>query len=382
MDIELQFADDERLKKIELAIVELRGIDWERAGEVVPDSLRDEVLRGARDAGAKGFETRIKAVRDMLRNGRYKPAGRAKPSSEYLLAAALDGSFPRVNPLVDAVNLASLKYMYPMSIFDADRAGQALLCRLGAPGEHYVFNSSGQKIDVEDLVCLCALKPGFTAAEGAAGAGVPETATASSIAGNGCGLCAAEGAEAGAVPPAPAPNVSGTGCGPGASESAAVGGGVNAALRGSGTGCCAATAEGAPVGGLGAEASRNAPAGGRPTDSCAQTSQGLHPSEDAESHRSHDSYAQPSPPGPPPPTSSQKISQPAPQPQGVPIVNPVRDSMATKLFEGARNALIVIYAPGGPYKTEGRDIEAAARDLAAWCGRAVERGAVEFASLP
>jgi hypothetical protein len=66
----------------------------------------------------------------------------------------------------------------------------------------------------------------------------------------------------------------------------------------------------------------------------------------------------------------------------MPIVNPVRDSMATKLFEGARNAVIVIYAPGGPYEAEGRDIEAAAQDLAAWCGSAAERAAVEFASLP
>jgi DNA/RNA-binding domain of Phe-tRNA-synthetase-like protein len=310
MDIELQFADDERLRKIELAIVKLRGIDWARAGEVVPLSLRDEVLRGACEAGTKGFETRIKAVRDMLRNGRYKPAGRAKPSSEYLLAAALDGSFPRVNPLVDAVNLASLKYMYPMSIFDADRAGQALLCRLGAPGEDYVFNSSGQKIDVEDLVCLCALKPAFVAAECTAGAGT-------------------------VAAPAVVPNVSGTECG-------------------------AATAKGALAWGLGAEASRSAPAGGCPSAS----------------------YVQPSQPGPPPPASSQKISQPAPRPQGVPIVNPVRDSMATKLFEGARNAVIVIYAPSGPYEAEGRDIKAAAQDLAAWCGRAAECAAVEFASLP
>jgi len=192
MDIELQFADDERLRKIELAIVKLRGIDWARAGEVVPLSLRDEVLRGACDAGTKGFETRIKAVRDMLRNGRYKPAGRAKPSSEYLLAAALDGSFPRVNPLVDAVNLASLKYMYPMSIFDADRAGQALLCRLGAPGEDYVFNSSGQKIDVEDLVCLCALKPAFVAAECTAGAGtVAAPAVVPNVSGTECGAATA-----------------------------------------------------------------------------------------------------------------------------------------------------------------------------------------------
>lgn len=338
MDIELQFADDERLRKIELAIVELEGIDWGRAAEVAPEALRREVLQRVREVDAEAFGPRIKAVRDMLRNGRYKPAGRAKPSSEYLLAAALDGNFPRVNPLVDAVNLASLKYMYPMSIFDADRAGQALLCRLGAPGEHYVFNSSVQKIDVEDLVCLCALKPAFAAAEGGAGAGgagARGTAPASSASENECGPCAAESVAAGAATPAAAPNVSETGCG-------------------------AATVEDALAGGLGAEASRSASPGGHPSAS----------------------YTQPSQPAPPPPASSQKTSQPGPQPRGMPIVNPVRDSMATKLFEGARNAVIVIYAPGGPYEAEGRDIEAAARDLAAWCGRAAERVAVKFASLP
>jgi hypothetical protein len=40
MDIELQFADDERLRKIELAIVKLEGIDWRRAAEVAPEALR------------------------------------------------------------------------------------------------------------------------------------------------------------------------------------------------------------------------------------------------------------------------------------------------------------------------------------------------------
>jgi DNA/RNA-binding domain of Phe-tRNA-synthetase-like protein len=266
MNTELRFADDERLKKVDLALIGLEGIDWERAAEVAPEALRDEVLQCARDAGAEAFGARIKAVRDMLRNGGYKPAGRAKPSSEYLLAAAFDGSFPRVNPFVDAVNLASLKYMYPISIFDADRAGRVLLCRLGAPGERYVFNGSGQEIDVEDLVCLCAVEPAFAAAESAA-----------------------------------------KGCAPDTAGSAA--------------------------------------AGGRPLDSHTET------------------------------------SQPAPRPQGRPIVNPVRDSMATKLFEGARSAVIAVYAPGGPYGAEGRDLEAAARDLAEWCGRASESVAVRFASL-
>jgi DNA/RNA-binding domain of Phe-tRNA-synthetase-like protein len=95
------------------------------------------------------------AVRGMLRYGGYKPAGRAKPSSEYLLAAALAGDFPVVNPPVDANNAISLEWGYPASVFDAAKAGSELLLRRGVAGESYVFNPSGQEIALEDLVVAC-----------------------------------------------------------------------------------------------------------------------------------------------------------------------------------------------------------------------------------
>ncbi len=43
-------------------------------------------------------------VRDMLRHGHYKPTGRGKPASEFLLQAALSGSFPHVRCPVDVNN--------------------------------------------------------------------------------------------------------------------------------------------------------------------------------------------------------------------------------------------------------------------------------------
>lgn len=229
MNLDIGFADDARLEKLNLALVELEGLDWSAAGagsgdgsvSVLSAEIIEEVFKRARDKGPEGWASRIKAVRDLLRNGNYKPAGRAKPSSEYLLAAALEGDFPKVNFFVDAVNLASLKHMYPMSIFDADRAGRNLLCRLGSPGERYVFNSAGQEIDVEDLLCICA--------------------------------------------------------------------------------------------------------------------------------------------------------------RGVPIVNPVRDSMATKLFEGVGNAVVAIYAPSG---AEGADLGAAAAEVARLCSPACAKIEMRLASLP
>jgi DNA/RNA-binding domain of Phe-tRNA-synthetase-like protein len=99
-------------------------------------------------------EERKKAVRGFLRHGSYKPAGRAKPSSEYLLAAALDGSFPAVNGPVDANNAVSLEFGYPASVFDLSKVGGDLLLKRGGPGDSYVFNPSGQEIGLEDLLCV------------------------------------------------------------------------------------------------------------------------------------------------------------------------------------------------------------------------------------
>ncbi|HTX72814.1 MAG TPA: phenylalanine--tRNA ligase beta subunit-related protein [Rectinemataceae bacterium] len=107
------------------------------------------------------------AVRDMLRFGSYKPAGRAKPSSEYLLTAALAGEFPLVNGPVDANNAVSLEWGYPASIFDAEKTGLELLVRRGEEGERYIFNASGQEIDLKDLLVVCRPAQGGGAEGGA-----------------------------------------------------------------------------------------------------------------------------------------------------------------------------------------------------------------------
>jgi DNA/RNA-binding domain of Phe-tRNA-synthetase-like protein len=98
---------------------------------------------------------RKSAIRGMLRFGTYKPTGRAKPSSEYLLSAALNNEFPLVNGPVDINNAISLEWGYPASIFDMELCGVELLLRRGVAGESYVFNPSGQIINVRDLLCVC-----------------------------------------------------------------------------------------------------------------------------------------------------------------------------------------------------------------------------------
>jgi len=94
------------------------------------------------------------AIRDLLRHGGYKPTGRGKPSSEYLVRAAGDGQLSSINAAVDACNAVSLASGLPISVVDLDRAVAPFRIGVAQPGARYVFNASGQEIDLAGLLCL------------------------------------------------------------------------------------------------------------------------------------------------------------------------------------------------------------------------------------
>jgi DNA/RNA-binding domain of Phe-tRNA-synthetase-like protein len=94
-------------------------------------------------------------VRRMLKMGGFKASGRNKPASEYLAQSSREGRFPFINNLVDCNNYLSLLSGLPISLLDMDATGTEVELRTGLPGESYVFNSSGQVIDLKGLVCLC-----------------------------------------------------------------------------------------------------------------------------------------------------------------------------------------------------------------------------------
>lgn len=96
-----------------------------------------------------------KLVRDLLRHGGYKPTGRGKPASEYLLGAAREAPLAAINVAVDACNAVSLHSGLPISVIDLDRAREPFSIRIATEGDAYVFNASGQSIDLAGLVCLC-----------------------------------------------------------------------------------------------------------------------------------------------------------------------------------------------------------------------------------
>lgn len=118
-----------------------------------PEWLKD-LLRLDAEAPVKRDEATRQAVRDLLRHGGYKPTGRGKPASEYLVRAAEEGSLSTINAVVDACNAASLHSGLPISVVDLELTAPPLSVDIGAPEARYVFNASGHEIDVEGLLCL------------------------------------------------------------------------------------------------------------------------------------------------------------------------------------------------------------------------------------
>ena len=94
------------------------------------------------------------AVRQLLRHGGFKPTGRSKPASEYLLKAAGEGRLDSINVAVDACNAVSLHSGLPISVVDLDRAREPLRVGIAPAGSSYAFNAGGQVIDLGGLLCL------------------------------------------------------------------------------------------------------------------------------------------------------------------------------------------------------------------------------------
>jgi DNA/RNA-binding domain of Phe-tRNA-synthetase-like protein len=122
--------------------------------EIPPPAWLAALLALEADTPVKRDEATREAIRALLRHGGYKPTGRGKPSSEYLVRAVGEGALGSINLAVDACNAVSLASGLPISVVDLDRARAPFRIGLGAKDAGYVFNASGQTIDIEGLLCL------------------------------------------------------------------------------------------------------------------------------------------------------------------------------------------------------------------------------------
>src|SRR5262249_46884298 len=90
-------------------------------GEMVSPAGIKALLSTSAPAPIQSNEQVRELVRELLRHGGFKPAGRSKPASEYLIRAATEGKLASINMAVDVCNIVSLHSGLPISVVDLDR---------------------------------------------------------------------------------------------------------------------------------------------------------------------------------------------------------------------------------------------------------------------
>ena len=137
-----------------LAVSVVRTAFPRRLAEIeTPASARNALALDALTPVSREDDVRL-AVRDLLRARGYKPTGRGKPASEYLVKAAEGGFLGPINAAVDVCNAISLHSGLPISVVDLGRAAPPFRIAPGDPGDAYVFNASGHEIKLDGLLCL------------------------------------------------------------------------------------------------------------------------------------------------------------------------------------------------------------------------------------
>lgn len=106
------------------------------------------------DAPFESSDAIRKTTRDMLRECGFKPTGRSKPAAEYLIKAVEKQILSPINLPVDVCNAVSLHSGIPISVVDCDRLTAPLRVAPAEKESRYVFNASGQEMDIGGLLCL------------------------------------------------------------------------------------------------------------------------------------------------------------------------------------------------------------------------------------
>jgi DNA/RNA-binding domain of Phe-tRNA-synthetase-like protein len=144
--------DDPRLR---LGIVEIGG------GTVAPASSELTAIAAglAQLMSSDSYEIpeeKRRTVRQLLKLGGFSPSGRNRPAHELLVRDLKErGEFHHINNVVDVNNVVSLESLLPISIFDVAKLAPTVTIRVGQPDEGYVFNQSGQWLDVKRCICCC-----------------------------------------------------------------------------------------------------------------------------------------------------------------------------------------------------------------------------------
>lgn len=125
--------------RVRLGILELLGVTVRERD----DALQAEVDGACRELKSRygdGKSAEVPGAADA--RALYKALGldptKTRPSSEALLRRALKGEpLYRINTLVDALNLCSLRAQLPFGLYDRDKLEPPIVLRRGGAGESY-----------------------------------------------------------------------------------------------------------------------------------------------------------------------------------------------------------------------------------------------------
>jgi DNA/RNA-binding domain of Phe-tRNA-synthetase-like protein len=125
--------------RVRLGILTLEGVTVREADEGLAAEIEAYAaeLRGRYGDGKSGDVPGAADARTLYKALGLDPT-KTRPSNEALLRRVLKGeALYRINTLVDAMNLCSLRSQLPFGLYDLGRIEPPVLLRKGQPGESY-----------------------------------------------------------------------------------------------------------------------------------------------------------------------------------------------------------------------------------------------------
>ena len=122
-----------------VGILQMDGVRVQESPEDLKgmlNGLADEFARKYKDQPLGEIQT-VKQIRAIFHRAGLDPT-RYRPSSESLLRRAVKGKgLYFINSVVDLINYFSLKMLWPMGLYDADKLKPPITWRIGKEGETY-----------------------------------------------------------------------------------------------------------------------------------------------------------------------------------------------------------------------------------------------------
>ena len=141
------------LTSLHVGILEINTLEVQPAREALQTYCQQVAERALSRMLSEEWSQECQEIRQLLRYGKFKAAGRSKPAQEYLAGCvSRDGALPIINGPVDLLNAVSLEFNLPISLLSLAKCSRRLHIARGQPGESYVFNSVGQELDLTDLI--------------------------------------------------------------------------------------------------------------------------------------------------------------------------------------------------------------------------------------